>query len=281
MNNHTILFTGDFWHTDFKSIISSIDVPLTLVPINKIDSVSDSKFDLIVIAQSRRDQFNSADVEKAQNNFSNTPIVSLLGSWCEGETRSGTPYPGLIRVYWHQWQGRYQKFVEQLAKEELTEWHAPVTSSIADRIGKAEGLNPVVPSPHFAHSRPTNAGGGLIRCVGISAWTNTQHEMLADAVNQFGWESRWVERGAWVADREKLVSILVVDADSWSNALANRMNWLRSEFPTTRMVLLLNYPREDELESIYAAGVSAVVSKPFELQELKSAMERSVVGQPV
>ena len=135
-NDHHILFTGDFWHTDFQSIISSIDVPITLVPLEKSASVVDQKFDLIVIAQSRRDQFSSAEVEKIQTTFSNTPIVSLLGSWCEGETRSGTPYPGLIRVYWHQWQGRYQKFVSQLADANLTDWHAPATSSIADRISQ-------------------------------------------------------------------------------------------------------------------------------------------------
>ena len=264
MNDHKILFTGDFWHADFKTIISSIDVPITLVPIEKIDSVSDQQFDLIVVAQSRRDQFSSIDVEKIQTIFANTPTVSLLGSWCEGESRSGTPYPGLIRVYWHQWEGRYQKFVDQLAQEELTEWHAPMTSSVADRIA----------------SSSVGPETSLVQCVGISAWSNTQHEMYADAVKCFGWKSRWVERGAWGGSRASLLSAVVIDADSWSGALSNRVNWLRTEFPRVPMVLTLNYPRENELDEISQSGISAVVSKPFELEDLRQAIQLAVSGDP-
>ena len=265
-NDHHILFTGDFWHTDFQSIISSIDVPITLVPLEKSASVVDQKFDLIVIAQSRRDQFSSAEVEKIQTTFSNTPIVSLLGSWCEGETRSGTPYPGLIRVYWHQWQGRYQKFVSQLADANLTDWHAPATSSIADRISQGPFTNSVRSS---SFTRPES--------IGISAWTDTAHEMLADAVGLCGWKSHWVERGIPDADQH---SAIVIDAGSWTTAVENRINWLKSDFGTTPMVLLLNYPREDELESIRQSGISSVISKPFELEDLRAAIQLAITENP-
>jgi hypothetical protein len=102
---HKILVTGDFWHTDFQKIVSKFDVPVTLVPFDKVETVVEQSYDLVVLAQSRRDQFLDSEVEELITNFPAAPVVGLLGSWCEGESRSGKPYPGVIQVYWHQWEG--------------------------------------------------------------------------------------------------------------------------------------------------------------------------------
>lgn len=261
MEKHKILLTGDFWHPEFQSIVSSFFVPVTLVPIENVESVSDSTFDLVVIAQSQRNQLFARDVEKIQSMFSNTPVIGLLGSWCEGETRSGTPFPGVTRVYWHQWQGRYERFVDQLAAAGITSWHAPRTSSVADQIATNALLR--------KKSRE-------IEYIGISAWTRPQFDMLADATRHFGWNACWVERAKWDAETCGTISAICVEADSWSGDLNKRVKWIRSEIPDTPIVLLLNYPRESELDEIRSAGVSEVVSKPFELHELQSAIIRSI-----
>lgn len=261
MKEHTILVTGDYWHPDFERLLRNLDVPVTLVPINKVVSVRETAFDLIVIAQARRDQFSHADVEGLQSCFPNTPIVALLGSWCEGELRSGAAWPGVIRVYWHQWDGRYEQFVHQLGSAGLTEWHAPRTASVADRTA--------------AKSAP-DSGTMEIECVGISAWTRTQFEMVADAVSHFGWENRWIERATWDGATSSLVSVMVVDADGWSSDLENRLKWLREELPNTPIVLMLNYPRQNEQDEMSIHGVLEVVSKPFELDDLNMAIQRAV-----
>ncbi len=72
---------------------------------------------------------------------------------------------------------------------------------------------------------------------------------------------------------------VVVAADGWSESLRNRIKWLRSEIPDAPLVLLLNYPREHELETIRNCGVSEIVSKPFELEDLQSAVIRAVEHQ--
>lgn len=261
MKDHKVLITGDYWHPEFRTIVSSFDVPVTLVAIEKIETLSDSRFDLVVIAQSQRSQFLGDDIEKIHSMFINTPVVGLLGSWCEGETRSGTPHPGLTRIYWHQWVGRYDRFVEQLAQSGITSWHLPRTFSVADRI--------------LADSQLSDASAE-IAYVGISAWTRTQHDMIADAISHFGWQSRWVERAIWDAESSDLISAICVDADSWCQDLNRRIQWIRQEIPETPIVLLLNYPRESELDEIQRAGISDVISKPFELFDLRSALVRSV-----
>jgi hypothetical protein len=260
MSDHKILFTGDFWHADFRGIISSIDVPLTLVPLEKIESVSESKFELVVVAQSRRDQIGCEDIEKLQSMFEQTPVVGLLGTWCEGETRSGNPWQGTTRVFWHQWEGRYDSFVQQMEQAGVSGWHAPRTTTIADRIAAEK--------PNFlSRDDPQH--------IGISAWSNSQYEMLADAMRYHGWIPHWVERTMWDGQSSNLVSTICIDADSWSYELSQRINWLNSEFPNKPKVLLLNFPRANELEEIKAAGVTEVVSKPYELADLK----RAVIGK--
>ena len=260
MSDHKALVTGDFWHSDFKSVLSQFEVPVTLVPFEKAKTLADSNFDLVVIAQARRGQHSASEVQKLQTLFANTPIVALLGSWCEGETRSGTPWPGVPRVYWHQWEGQYQKFASQLQQHKIADWHAARTSTTADRVLNSK----------------TNDSPNGIQCVAISAWTNQQHAMVADAVNHFGWSSCWVERAVWNAETSAVVDAIVIEADSWSPDLASRVKWVRGRVADCPIILIVNYPRQDQLKVIKAAGISEVVSKPFELNELKTAVVRAV-----
>lgn len=256
MSEHKILVTGDFWHSDFQTILAGFEVPVTLVPFEKAKTIVDDRFDLVVIAQARRGQHSAAEVQELQTLFSTTPIIALLGSWCEGETRSGAPWPGVPRVYWHQWEGRYQKFVGQLEQFGITDWHAARTSTAADRVINSD----VVDYPN------------KVSCVAISAWTNQQHAMVADAINHFGWSSCWVERSVWNAETTSAVDVIVVEADGWSADLANRVKWIQRQVAGTPMVLVANYPRQGELETIKSMGISGVVSKPFELNDLKTAI---------
>lgn len=259
-SEHKILVTGDFWHSDFQSFLAGFEVPVTLVPFEKIKTIVDDSFDLVVIAQARRGQHSASEVQELQTLCSTTPIVALLGSWCEGETRSGTPWPGVPRVYWHQWEGRYQKFVSQLGQFEITDLHAARTSTAADRVINSDAVD-----------YPNK-----VSCVAISAWTNQQHSMVADAINHFGWSSVWVERSVWNAQTSSAVDAIVIEADGWSDDLANRVKWIQREVSGTPMVLIANYPRKGELESCKSMGISEVVSKPFELDDLKTAIVRAV-----
>ena len=256
MSDHKVLFTGDFWHSDFQSVLSQFEVPVTLVSFEKAKSLADSRFDLVVIAQARRGQHSETEVEELCALFSTTPVVALLGSWCEGETRSGNPWPGVPRVYWHQWQGRYRKFTNQLEQHEITDWHAAKTSTIADQVVNSKAIE------------DTNS----IQCVVISAWTNQQHAMVADAISHFGWSSCWVERAIWNAETARAIDAIVVEADSWSSELAGRIKWVRRQVGDCPIVLITNYPRQGNLEEIKAAGISEVISKPFELNALKTAV---------
>ncbi len=216
--------------------------------------------------QARRDQFSNDDFDFLQQRFPQTPIISLLGSWCEGEMRSGTPVAGPIRIYWHQWQGRYDSFAQQINSTLLSTWHLPRTAIPVDRV-----VNRMA-----ALSEELNASGRERNdiVVGVSAWTRDGFEMISDALKNFGFCCDWLEHDAMDGKRSRCPAVLCINADSLSENLQANLSEQRSRFPNVPIVVLLNFPRKFEVDSARDLGVSEIVSKPFELIDLKFAMER-------
>lgn len=262
-----ILVTGDYWHREFKSFLASVS-NVILTPIKNIGSIANQTFDLIIIAQSLPDQIPLHSVEQLQNNFPTTPIVAVLGSWCEGELRTGNPWPGVLRIYWHQWQGRYDTFIEELESGQITGWHTPRTSTTTDRVMQ-------VRRPHFLGSR-----NGRRDLIGISAQSSTQFEMLRDAIEHFGYRARSIEQTAWDAATIARCKLICVDAESLTQNLVRRIEWLQNEFPESALTVIASFPRANEVERLVQMGVAEVVSKPFEMMDLRSAIERCVEYNP-
>ena len=220
--------------------------------------------DLVIIAQSRRDQFELEVIENIQSRFGQSPIVAVLGSWCEGEMRSGHPWPGVIRIYWHQWAGRYEAFTQQMESHGISSWHVPRTSSRG-------GSNPC-----FTLARPRiQKSNGLESVPGLELnlkWFTTPFE-------SFDWESRWVERCVWDATSAQLLNPICIEADSLTPELEQRIAWLRSEYPSAGFVMILNFPRINDVEDLAKMGIAHVVSKPFELNDLQAAIISAFQGK--
>ena len=62
--------------------------------------------DLIVIAQTFPGQFSHQAVERLRRLAPLARVVGLMGSWCDGEMRTGSPWPAVVRTYWRQWTAR-------------------------------------------------------------------------------------------------------------------------------------------------------------------------------
>ncbi len=260
-----ILVSGDYWHNDFRRLLSESDAVITLVPLANLPSFDfeGSRFDLIVFAQTRRDQIEGEAVDQLRRKLSGVPIVNLLGSWCEGETRSGDPLTGVLRVYWHQWTGRYANFLSQLHVDGVTDWNLPLTANIADRIE----------SGVLSVRRNGCEPGGHV--VGISAVNRGDFDMLRDAVVALGWTALWLERVIETGGTpdSRMPDVNMVAGQSLSVDLKERIDSLETKFPQTPKILVLNFPRTHEEEEARDMGVCAIVSKPYELQDLQAAID--------
>lgn len=279
--NVRILLTGDYWHRDFRPLLHQLSCYVTMAPIETLISESrtptsspfSSEVDLVVVAISVRDQIDSATLETISQMHAPTPVVCLLGSWCEGETRSGHPAAGIPRVYWHQWQGRFERFVEAINSDTLSPWSLPRTANESDQIQAASNL--------IAKSTAETSSSKIQPqdSIAVSALTAHSYEMLADAIKSLGGTSQWIEMLAWEAKSVSPPSLICIDADSWSPECELRIRDLRAEFGRTPIAILLNFPREDELDSLKNWGIDSVVSKPFQLGDLKTIIDRHTLSQ--
>lgn len=261
MNETRVLISGDYWHDEFRAILASFPTPVTLMQVARLESISDQSFDLIVLAQARPDQIPAETVEKIQATHPTTPIVALLGSWCEGGMRSDVPWPGVRRIYWHQWSGRFDQFSKNLLDAGITIWHQPGTATDSDDTlaNAIDAKEPIADT-----------------LIAISAADQTQFEYLRDALEPHGWKSCWIERATFDTDTANHVSAICIDANSFTAELHSRIDWLDSILTRKPTTLLLNFPRTQDVEAASRRGIHEIVSKPFQPNDLKYAIEVSI-----
>ena len=90
--------------------------------------------EVIVLAQAYPGQFSHEAVDRLRRAAPLARVLGLLGSWCEGEMRTGRPWPAAIRTYWHQWLPRCSRELECLARGECSAWGLPVTATEEERM---------------------------------------------------------------------------------------------------------------------------------------------------
>src|SRR3954462_14967953 len=93
-NTPAVQLVGDVEHQDFREAIELLRTESRLV------ADWASLPELIIVAQNRPDSICSDRLDHLRRDAPLAGIVALLGSWCEGETRTRRPWPGVHRVYW-------------------------------------------------------------------------------------------------------------------------------------------------------------------------------------
>ena len=98
------------------------------------ESGKSSDPDAVLLAQSRPGQISSRRRGAAARPFASDAAVGLSGPWCEGEGRTGRPWPGVVRVPWRDWRWRLPRELG-LGDEKLsTAARLPRTATETDRL---------------------------------------------------------------------------------------------------------------------------------------------------
>jgi CheY-like chemotaxis protein len=202
----------------------------------------------IVIAQSRPGEFVQQDVDQLSRTMPLAQLTALLGSCCEGESRSGRPWPGVVRVYWHQFAARAA--TELRRDDTATSWQLPRTASDAER------------TDHALHGTTPSADGLIAICTRQAVF----FDALACACRVAGYSTVWTtsEQG-WRA--QDAVAML------WHGQLHTESEFqqiqrMAAQSPQTPLVVLLGFPRFDQVQRATAAGAAAVLPIPFQLPDL-------------
>ncbi len=244
-----IVLTGDYRRDEFTRALAEMSQAGEVVQVDGLPAAANwlkmqGPVDLVVVAQARPGQFPLAQIEAIRNVAPLAPIVALLGSWCEGEMRSGSPWPGVARVYWHQWGERFRREAAKWSRGEPGAWTQPLTATAEERLLSSERSDRCKSSQVVA--------------------VVSDDDEIADWL-----AAVWARRGmsAVTFRRPPSGQIRGLSLVLWDAGLPNprAIEAFRlgvRQFPGSRAVVLADFPRDDDVCSFLAAGAAAVLSKP-------------------
>jgi hypothetical protein len=256
----TVVLVGDTDRAEFREACASLEALGDTTTVPDLDAAAERLIDaplppdLIVLAQSRPGEFSSPGVDRLRALAPLARMVALLGSWCEGETRSGRPLPGVIRIYWHQWLPRLAQELDRIRCGRCPTWGLPATAGDDERL--------------LLGSPPRLARHGL---VAIHARRFEAADWLSAACRLGGYATVWLPPG-W-RTRVEGAAALVFDGSDFSGREPAELRRAGAELGPLPIVVLLDFPRAADRDRARAAGAAAVLSKPLLVDDLLWQLE--------
>lgn len=259
-----ILIVGDIGRAEFRDARRELDRWGAVTAAGSIAEAAvlldDSSYSpaVIVIAQAYPGEFPAETVERLRRRAPLARLVALLGPWCEGETRSGRPWPGGIRVYWHQWPARAACELARIAGGLFSSWSLPATASEEERYLALSG-------------KPNSICDGLVAVISphpaMQAW-------IAAACRRQGFATAEV-RPQSEAPVGGVAAAIFDGSEARGVELAELRRWVAAVAPAP-LIALLDFPRVEDRDRALEAGAAAVLSKPLVLEDLYWQIEHSL-----
>jgi CheY-like chemotaxis protein len=218
--------------------------------------------DVIVLAQAYPGQFAAEAIDRLRRLAPLARVLALLGSWCEGEMRSGEPWPAAIRVYWHQWSPRAAQEIARLRDGACSSWALPITA------GEEERLLQLADQPLRQRE------GRLAICTPQFE----MHDWLASACARRGYTTVWLRPHR--PEAVEGATAAVFDAHECRGEELRSLEQLAVALSPIPIVALLDFPRVEDRRRALAAGAAAVLSKPLWIEDLFWQIDRLVDREP-
>jgi CheY-like chemotaxis protein len=212
--------------------------------------------DVIVVAQAQPGQFAPEAVDRLRRLAPLARVLGLLGSWCEGESRTGEPWPAAIRLYWHQWLPQCDRELGRLLDGRGSSWALPATATDDERL-LAQSVDPA----------PRRQG-----LIALCVRRFEMHDWFATACRRQGYSTVWLRPGEPI--RVDGVRSAVFDGTDCGPDEVVQIEHLSAELRPAAILALLDFPRIEDHDRALAAGAAAVLSKPLLLDDLFWQLDR-------
>jgi hypothetical protein len=206
--------------------------------------------DLVLLVESRPGEFASSEIEQLRRLVPLARFWRVLGSWSEGEQRSGRPPVGCTASYWHAWTARISSELDRWCRRQCPSWGMPLTATADERIAQLV-------------EQSWNAGAGLVV---VCAARSEHARALADACTRGGYQTLVVAEGQRFTAKSAVA--LVWDTPIKAACDAAQVNRLKRAAGGAPIYVVAGFPRVDQVEEAVAAGVAAVISKPYVVRDL-------------
>ena len=260
-------FVGDAAHVDFTDVMESLRSGTQLTVISDVNDAASRPAHclppaLIVIAQSRPGSIGLRQVEALRRRYPLAGVVSLLGSWCEGQSRTGQPIPGVERLYWHEFPIWWRRQRKLRSEGRCADWARPISPDVIARFSRAMLFRESMKSP------------GLI-VLSTPRWETA--DALADLLRNAGYSIVWQQPGRCSLQVRGAVAGIweggqLDDRNAYELAAFCR----RLSCDTAPVIALLDFPRRDRVERARQLGAAFVLGKPWVNAELVAAIEQNV-----
>ena len=231
--------------------------------------------DLIVLASSRPGNIRSREVDALRRAAPLAGIVAILGSWCEGETRTGRPAAGVGRVYWYDFPGWWRRQLAAWADGRCPEWALPDDFGL--RIADCGLPNSSIHNPQSAIRNSLTPAGLVV--LDTTCWDTA--DALADVLRSAGFATAWTKFGrhgpqvrgaaAGIWEGRQLDDREVPRLAKFCRRLAV------DEAP---VLALVDFPRRDRVERARAAGAAVVLGKPWLNVDLVATLQLVIDARP-
>lgn len=270
MTDRVVWIVGDPTVPEFQAALQQVELKNRVRYVDArgpasvaIPDPKDEHPHFVLFLSPRPESFSRSWIDQWQQRYPLARFVVLLGSWCEGEVRSGRPWPGVTRVYWHQ--AARLEFADAAAGGFTNLWNLPRTATDAERLDAAV---------HGATAAPVSgesADSSWACRVGVRAARRTQTEDLADACRWSGFCP--VDCFKSTGDLPRDIAALVWDWDrSFDLELATRQ--LAANFRREVPILaLVNFPRWQDVLAARPLGIT-ILAKPYRITDLRWQLEQ-------
>jgi hypothetical protein len=248
-----VRLVGQFDHPDFEDAARLLRAGAQIVT-----SPNDPP-ELIVVAQTRPGVISDRTIQALRRDAPLAGLVALLGTWCEGETRTGRPWPGVERLYWYEFPAWWRQQHALRAAGRCPDWAHWGDCGL--RIADC-GLT---------GSAIRNQTRGLIV---LSATVGDTAAALADALTPAGYATLWQPPG-----RPAPVVRGAVAAIWDGGQLSEREEYGLATFckESTRdaapVIALLDFPRRDRCNRARELGAATILGKPWLNLDLLATIE--------
>jgi hypothetical protein len=252
-----VLVVGNVEHPEFRTSIawlqSVAEARVVLTNEEGLQYCGRHSPDFIVLVHSRPGEMTAAEVERLHAAAPLSRIVGLLGSWCDGESRTGKPWPGVARVYWHQFVDRFGRDWLGGSASLAT---APRTLTDAERT--------------LRRPQAVNRSGMVV----IRSLDRLSYESLSDSLSVCGYATARVS----LAPRSETHGAV---AGIWEccrgvDEEAREMARFVESLAPAAILALVSFPRQRDVLAARDSGVQAVVAKPFVVADLIARLDRIV-----
>jgi hypothetical protein len=257
-----VQLVGDVTHPDFRDAI------MLLRDEAQLTARASGSPELIVVAQSRPGSFPSNQVAELQHSSPLVGMVALAGSWCEGETRTGKPWPGIQRLYWYEFPAWWRRQLALRAAGLCPDWARPgdARMRIADPLQRA-------PSSCGLQIAAEQSRGLIAICAGYRETADA----LADVLRRTGYATAWQPPG------RRVVAIRGAVAGIWEGGQLNDREaddlssfCRRLANDAAPVIALLDFPRRHSVDRALEIGARAVLGKPWLNVDLIAALQATI-----